>query len=112
MTELPKTYDPKIAEGKWYSFWEENGFFTPDPTSTAEPFTIVIPPPNITGNLHMGHALDNTLQDILIRWKRMQGYKTLWIPGTDHAGIAAQNVVEKQLKKKERRDLIWEEKNF
>jgi len=96
-----KPYDPKETEERIYKLWEESGFFNPDnlPGDRKETYTIVIPPPNITGNLHMGHALNNTTQDILIRWKRMQGYKTLWLPGTDHAGIATQNVVEKQLKK-------------
>ncbi|MFH2034324.1 MAG: valine--tRNA ligase, partial [Candidatus Margulisiibacteriota bacterium] len=96
--DIPKTYDPSAVEQKWYKFWEENKLFTPDEGSKAEPFTIVIPPPNVTGALHMGHAIDNTIQDILIRWKRMQGFNTLWVPGTDHAGIATQNVVEKQLR--------------
>ncbi|MEK6679087.1 MAG: valine--tRNA ligase [Nitrospirota bacterium] len=95
--ELSKTYEPKDVENKWYSFWLEKGFFHADENSDKKPYTIVIPPPNITGSLHMGHALNNTLQDILIRWKRMSGYNALWMPGTDHAGIATQNVVEKQL---------------
>ena len=102
MKELPKAYNPKENEEKIYQQWEKSGFFNPDKLKvkkTAKNYSIVIPPPNITGELHMGHALNNTLQDILIRWKRMQGYKTLWIVGTDHAGIATQNVVEKQLKK-------------
>ncbi|MFC1496013.1 valine--tRNA ligase [Candidatus Margulisiibacteriota bacterium] len=97
--EFPKTYNSKETEAKWYEFWEKNGLFTPDKNSKAEPFTIVIPPPNVTGSLHMGHALDNSLQDVLVRYKRMQGFNTLWVPGTDHAGIATQNVVEKALKK-------------
>lgn len=97
MTSLSKTYDPKLVEEKWYSFWEEKQFFIADPTSSKEPFSIVIPPPNVTGRLHMGHALVDTIQDILIRLKRMQGYETLWVPGTDHAGIATQGVVEKML---------------
>jgi valyl-tRNA synthetase len=95
--ELPKAYDPKVTEGKWYSFWEEGKFFKADPTSKKPPYCIVIPPPNVTGVLHMGHALVNALQDILIRWKRMSGYETVWIPGTDHAGIATQTVVERHL---------------
>ncbi len=107
MKELPKTYQPQENEPKIYQLWEKSGFFNPDKLSKKrqtsnvkhQTYTIVIPPPNITGELHMGHALNNTLQDILIRWKRMQGYKTLWVPGTDHAGIATQNIVEKQLKK-------------
>ncbi len=98
---LSKTYDPKKVEDRIYRFWEKKGFFNPDklPKRHKKPYTIVIPPPNITGELHMGHALNLTIQDILIRWKRMQGFKTLWLPGTDHAGIATQNAVEKELKK-------------
>src|SRR3989338_3222682 len=109
MEELPKAYDPKQTEGKIYKLWEESGFFNPDklPGERKEKFSTCIAPPNITGELHMGHALELGMQDILVRMKRMQGYKTLWIPGIDHAGIAAQNVVEKQLKKegKTRHDL-------
>jgi len=99
--ELPKVYDPKKVERKIYNLWEKSGFFNPDklPGIRKKTYTIVIPPPNITGSLHIGHALNITVQDALIRWKRMQGFKTLWLPGTDHAGISAQNVVEKQLKK-------------
>ncbi len=96
---MDKHYDPKTIEAKWYPWWEHNGFFAPDADSTKEPFCIVIPPPNVTGILHMGHALNNTLQDLLARWRRMQGRRTLWLPGTDHAGIATQNVVEKALRK-------------
>jgi len=101
MEELQKTYDPKIVEDKIYQFWQESGFFNPDklPGVRKKSYTIVLPPPNVTGELHMGHALNALIQDILIRQKRMQGYKTLWVPGTDHAGIATQNVVEKKLKK-------------
>jgi valyl-tRNA synthetase len=95
--ELPKAYDPKVTDGKWYAFWEEGGFFKANAASEKPPYSIVIPPPNVTGVLHMGHALVNTLQDILIRWKRMSGYETLWVPGTDHAGIATQTVVERHL---------------
>lgn len=102
--KLLKPYDPKTTEDRIYKLWEESGFFNPDklPKSRklkAESYTIVIPPPNVTGSLHMGHALNATIQDILIRKKRMEGYKTLWLPGTDHAGIATQNVVEKEMKK-------------
>jgi valyl-tRNA synthetase len=99
--EIPKIYEPKKIEDKIYNFWQESGFFNPDklPKRHKKPFCIVVPPPNITGSLHMGHALNATIQDILIRWQRMKGYKTLWLPGTDHAGIATQNVVEKELKK-------------
>ena len=101
MQELQKAYEPKEVEGRIYKLWEESGFFNPDnlPKSHKKPFSIVIPPPNVTGVLHMGHALNTTVQDIIIRSKRMQGYKTLWLPGTDHAGIATQNVVEKNLRK-------------
>lgn len=101
-TELSKTYNPKENEARVYRQWEKSGYFNPDKLKTkktAKKYSIAIPPPNITGELHMGHALNNTLQDVLIRWKRMQGYRTLWLPGTDHAGIATQNVVEKELKK-------------
>jgi len=94
---LSKAYEPSAVEDKWYAFWMEGGFFRADTHSTKAPYSIVIPPPNITGSLHMGHALNNTLQDIVIRFKRMQGFKTLWMPGTDHAGIATQNVVERKL---------------
>jgi valyl-tRNA synthetase len=97
MSSLSKTFEPKLVEEKWYSFWEQKEFFKADPNSKKEPFSIVIPPPNVTGKLHMGHALVDTIQDILIRLKRMQGYETLWVPGTDHAGIATQGVVEKML---------------
>ncbi len=96
MSELPKTFDPAAIETKWYAHWEESGAFRPD-RPEAEPYTIVNPPPNVTGNLHIGHALDNTLQDILIRHARLQGKDALWVVGTDHAGIATQMVVERQL---------------
>ena len=121
-TELPKAYDPKAAQEKWLTFWEERGYFHANPDPAKKPFTIVIPPPNVTGALHMGHALNNTLQDVLIRWRRMQGYNALWMPGTDHAGIATQSVVERLVfaeEKKTRHDLgrdelvkrIWEWKD-
>ncbi|WP_353685029.1 valine--tRNA ligase [Thermodesulfovibrio sp. 3907-1M] len=96
---ISEIYQPQEIETKLYSFWEENGFFKPDPNPKKTPYCIVIPPPNVTGTLHMGHALNATLQDILIRWKRMLGYAALWVPGTDHAGIATQNVVERELLK-------------
>ena len=99
--ELPKQYDPQDAQRRWYAFWLEKGYFHADPSSTKPPYTIVIPPPNVTGALHLGHALNNTIQDILIRWRRMQGYDALWMPGTDHAGIATQAVVETRLRKEE-----------
>ncbi|PQP80043.1 valine--tRNA ligase [Paenibacillus sp. PCH8] len=97
-TEMPTTYDPKAAEDKWYSTWMERGYFKAGQRKDAEPYTIVIPPPNVTGMLHIGHALDFTLQDILIRTKRMQGYDALWLPGSDHAGIATQTKVEQKLR--------------
>ncbi|TDQ37954.1 valine--tRNA ligase [Aureibacillus halotolerans] len=97
--ELPKKYDPKGVEQKWYAHWIENEYFKADPSSNKEPYTIVIPPPNVTGKLHLGHAWDTTLQDLLTRFKRMQGYDALWLPGMDHAGIATQAKVEEQLKK-------------
>ncbi len=119
--ELSPRYEPAQAEEKWYVFWEQRGYFQSDPDD-RKPFTIVIPPPNVTGALHMGHALNNTLQDILIRWRRMQNFNALWIPGTDHAGIATQAVVERRLLEEEgktRHDLgrdalvrrIWEWKD-
>jgi len=97
--EMAKVYNPHEVEEKWYKYWEENGFFTPKVEPDKEFFSIVMPPPNVTGSLHLGHAMDNTLQDILTRFKRMQGYNTLWLPGTDHAGIATQAKVEEQLAK-------------
>ena len=118
MTEIPKNYDPKSIEEKWSQRWLDEKKFARNPGQGGEPFTIVIPPPNVTGFLHMGHALNNAIQDIVIRWRSMQGRNSLWVPGTDHAGIATQNVVERALKKegKTRRDLgreafvdrVWE----
>ncbi len=115
---IDKHYDPKAIEAKWYRIWEERERFHGDPARGGEPYVIVIPPPNVTGILHMGHALNNTIQDILTRWRRMQGRNTVWLPGTDHAGIATQNVVERALRKegKTREDLgreaflerVWE----
>jgi len=107
MSELLKNYDPKSVEDKWYAKWLEEKAFAAEPSDTKEPATIVIPPPNVTGILHMGHALNNTIQDVLIRQWRMQGKNALWVPGTDHAGIATQNVVERKLAKegKSRHDL-------
>src|ERR1044072_9575198 len=98
---LDKTFDPKTAEPRLYEAWEKSGRFAPVDDPTAEPYCIVIPPPNVTGSLHIGHALNNVLQDILIRWQRMQGRNTLWVPGTDHAGIATQAVVERRLRETE-----------
>lgn len=96
-TELPKTFDPQKIEQRWYPYWEQEGLFRARPENGGIAYSIVIPPPNVTGSLHMGHALNNTLQDICVRYKRMDGFNVLWMPGTDHAGIATQNVVEKQL---------------
>lgn len=109
---LPKAYDAKTVDAKWYKFWLQKDFFKAEATSKKPAYCIVIPPPNITGVLHMGHALVNTLQDVLIRWKRMLGFETLWVPGTDHAGIATQTVVERHLFKtlnKKRTDFSREE---
>jgi valyl-tRNA synthetase len=97
MEDFPKNYDPSESEEKWYKIWEEKGYFKPEINPDGEPYTIVIPPPNVTGQLHMGHALNATLQDSIIRWRRMRGQRVLWVPGMDHAGIATQNVVERQL---------------
>ncbi|WP_207753832.1 valine--tRNA ligase [Pseudoflavonifractor phocaeensis] len=120
--ELPKVYEPQEVEGRIYEMWEKNGCFKGHRDPDKKPFTIVMPPPNVTGQLHMGHAMDSTLQDILIRFKRMQGYAALWVPGTDHAGIATQIKVEEELRKNEgltRYDLgrekflerVWDWKN-
>ncbi|HRF02795.1 MAG TPA: class I tRNA ligase family protein, partial [Pirellulaceae bacterium] len=99
--DYPNRFDFAEAQPRLYKYWQEHGWFHADPTSSKPPFTIVIPPPNVTGALHLGHALNNSLQDILIRFRRMQGFETLWMPGTDHAGIATQAVVEKRLKEEE-----------
>jgi len=96
MTEFPKAYEPQTIEQKWYPIWESLGFFQPH--GSGRPYCIVIPPPNVTGSLHMGHALQHTLMDALSRWRRMQGRRVLWLPGQDHAGIATQVLVERQLK--------------
>src|SRR2546426_5492354 len=97
MSEMSDRYDPSRVESHWYGLWEERGYFHADPASTKRPYSIVIPPPNVTGLLHWGHALNNTLQDILIRYKRMDGFETLWVPGTDHGGIAVHVILERQL---------------
>jgi len=97
--ELSKTFDSKAAEERWFQLWIDRGYFTANPDKAGEAFSIVIPPPNVTGQLHLGHALNVTLQDIIVRTRRMQGFNTLWVPGTDHAGIATQNAVEKDLAK-------------
>ena len=101
MKELPKVYDPRDVESRIYQMWMDGGCFKAEPDPNKKPFSIVMPPPNVTGQLHMGHALDCTLQDILTRFKRMQGYDALWLPGTDHAGIATQIKVEEELRTKE-----------
>lgn len=97
MDELSKAFEPKLVEDKWYTFWESEGCFIADSSSKKPAYSLVMPPPNVTGVLHMGHALVNTLQDVLVRWKRMSGFEVCWVPGTDHAGIATQTVVEKNL---------------
>ena len=97
--ELPKIYDPTQVESEIYKMWEDGGYFHAEKEEHKKPFTIVMPPPNVTGQLHMGHAMDATLQDTLIRFKRMQGYNALWVPGVDHAGIATQIKVEEELRK-------------
>ena len=99
MTELAKAYEHADVERKWYPVWTERGYFHAEDSSEKPPYSIMIPPPNVTGSLHMGHALTLTIEDVLIRWRRMQGYNTLWMPGTDHAGIATQMVVERELRK-------------
>jgi len=111
INELAKKYDPSQVEERLYREWTEKGYFHAEPDDSKTPFTIVIPPPNITGQLHMGHALDNTLQDILIRWKRMQGYCALWLPGTDHASIATEaKIVETMAKEGLKKEDIGREK--
>ncbi|MFC2315095.1 MAG: class I tRNA ligase family protein, partial [Selenomonas massiliensis] len=95
---IPKNYDPQSFERKWYAYWEEHKFFHDEADEGREPYSVVIPPPNVTGQLHMGHALDNTLQDILVRYQRMRGKNVVWIPGCDHAGIATQAKVEESLR--------------
>ena len=101
MKELPKIYEPQQVEGRIYQMWMDHDCFKAEPDPEKKPFSIVMPPPNVTGQLHMGHAMDSTLQDILTRFKRMQGYSALWLPGTDHAGIATQIKVEEELRTKE-----------
>ena len=97
MSEIADRYDPSHVESRRYREWEERGLFGADPASPKPPYCIVMPPPNVTGSLHWGHALNNTLQDILIRYKRMDGYNALWVPGTDHASIAVHVILERQL---------------
>jgi valyl-tRNA synthetase len=102
--EIAKVYDPKEAQRRWLEFWDQRGYFHSRPDSARKPFCIVIPPPNVTGALHMGHALNNIPQDVLIRWRRMEGYNTLWMPGTDHAGIGTQAVVERRIREEENKN--------
>src|SRR5690606_15337207 len=109
--ELDKTFDPAAIEAKWYSHWEGNGLFRPE-RPDAEPFTIVNPPPNVTGSLHIGHALDNTLQDIVVRYERLRGKDALWVVGTDHAGIATQMVVERQLEERQDKRTNYSREEF
>ncbi len=103
MSEISKAYEPQSVEDKWYQFWLDGKFFVANEKSAKPAYSIVIPPPNVTGMLHMGHVLNNTIQDILSRKARMDGKEVLWLPGTDHAGIATQVMVEKQLKKEEKK---------
>src|ERR1700730_4812235 len=97
--KLPKTFDPALFEERWYGIWESEGRFQPQGPAGSPRFVMVIPPPNVTGKLHIGHAYGRTIEDILARWKRMLGFRVLWVPGTDHAGIATQMVIERQLAK-------------
>jgi valyl-tRNA synthetase len=101
--QLTKPFDAQSVESSLYKMWEDSGYFNPDnlPGNRTDPYTIILPPPNVTGTLHTGHAIMLAIQDILIRYKRMRGYKTLWLPGTDHAAIATQSVVEKKIQKEE-----------
>src|SRR5690242_19464126 len=121
---LSKQYDPSEVEPRWLRFWLTNGYFHADETSPTVPYSITLPPPNVTGSLHMGHALGSTLQDILIRWRRMHGFNAMWMPGTDHASIAVHHLLEKELKRREqktrfdlgrdeflRRAWIWRERS-
>jgi valyl-tRNA synthetase len=105
--ELPKNFNPQEVESRWYGLWESRGYFRADSTSDKPAFAIVMPPPNVTGSLHIGHMLNHTVHDVVVRRKRMLGFNTLWLPGMDHAGIATQNVVERELRKegKTRHDL-------
>ena len=110
---LPSQYNPAETEGKWQKFWEEQQVFKADPTAEGEPYCVVIPPPNVTGSLHMGHAFENALIDTLVRYHRMKGRNTLWLPGTDHASIAVQTILERELRSQGKtrqdvgRDAFW-----
>ncbi|KAL7212750.1 hypothetical protein ACSBR2_015434 [Camellia fascicularis] len=95
--QMAKQFSPSAVEKSWYAWWEKSGFFAADSSSSKPPFVIVLPPPNVTGALHIGHALTSAIQDTIIRWRRMSGYNTLWVPGMDHTGIATQLVVEKKI---------------
>ena len=107
--ELPKVYEPQSVETEIYQMWQDGGYFHTERDEHKKPYTIVMPPPNVTGQLHMGHAMDNTMQDILIRSKRMQGYAALWVPGTDHASIATEaKVVEAMAKEGITKDMVVE----
>src|SRR3954469_9528634 len=101
MADLPKSYEPKDIGPRWYAEWRPRASFPPAAAAPKAPFAIVIPPPNVTGSLHMGHALGTTIEDIFTRWRRMAAYNAMWLPGMDHAGIATQMVVERELKAKE-----------
>ena len=103
MSEIPKAYEPQSVEDKWYDFWLKQNCFTADPKSSKPAYSIVIPPPNVTGVLTLGHVLNNTIQDILARRARMLGHEVLWLPGTDHAGIATEGLVAKQVRKEEKK---------
>ncbi|HEY9837803.1 MAG TPA: class I tRNA ligase family protein, partial [Vampirovibrionales bacterium] len=108
---LPSQYEPKTTEAKWQAFWEENQVFKADPNHPGEPYCIMIPPPNVTGSLHMGHAFESALIDVLVRYHRMKGRNTLWLPGTDHASIAVQTILERQLREEGKtRDQVGREK--
>src|ERR1700742_709823 len=111
MTDLPKTFDPAQIEARWYPHWEDRGLFRPE-RPDAEPWTIVMPPPNVTGSLHIGHALDITLQDVLTRHARLKGKDALWVVGTDHAGIATQMVVERQLNERQQKRTDFTREEF
>ena len=104
--DFPKTYDPKQAEDRWYPIWEERGYFHADADQSKEPFAIAIPPPNVTGELHIGHALNNTLQDVVIRYQRASGKAASWFPGMDHASIAVHTLIERGLQNRELDDLL------
>src|SRR5678809_119335 len=112
MTAIAKTFEPAPLAARWYAHWEGQGLFRPADRGDREPFTIVMPPPNVTGSLHIGHALDNTLQDILTRRERMRGKDALWVVGTDHAGIATQMVVERQLEERQDKRTNYSREDF